>query len=332
MSFLGRRSRPPGIWRSLSLNRSRPSQFVGLSPRRQLRSPRLQRSDTHASTGILHAAEVLDSAHAPAIRGTQRLGRRTHGTLCACLAPSPRCPTARSSSWRLARRPMARASREVRTKTRWPWSSSLPSWFLGCTHWACVSTMQRTQPEGSRSGPGDTDRTLHSLRRFVRLAASGNPSILMSLWAPVFFSTEQGVALQALGPAFVGRHVIPRYRGYMQSQAGPSAGSSDEQRPRAKRRWWSRGVDQRVRLRHEVRDALRAARLPVPGAATARAALELPMQGEPAEWLLRVRRGEVVAFEEWWERALELWTPSSRSSKATLQCLRLATRAGSSAG
>ena len=39
-----------------------------------------------------------------------------------------------------------------------------------------ASVMQRTQPEGSRSGPGDTDRTLHSLRRFVRLAASGNPS------------------------------------------------------------------------------------------------------------------------------------------------------------
>src|SRR5438270_2928454 len=32
------------------------------------------------------------------------------------------------------------------------------------------TVMQRTQPEGTRSGPGDTDRTLHSLRRFLRLA------------------------------------------------------------------------------------------------------------------------------------------------------------------
>jgi hypothetical protein len=67
--------------------------------------------------------------------------------------------------------------------------------------------------------PGDTDRTLYSLRRFLRLAASGNPSIMMSLWAPVRHITSAGEELRALGDAFVGRHVIPRYRSYMQSQA-----------------------------------------------------------------------------------------------------------------
>jgi hypothetical protein len=81
------------------------------------------------------------------------------------------------------------------------------------------TVMQRTQPERARSGPRDIDRTLHSLRRFVRLAASGNPSILMALWAPVEHATREGRELQALGDAFVGRHVIPKYRGYMQSQA-----------------------------------------------------------------------------------------------------------------
>jgi len=33
------------------------------------------------------------------------------------------------------------------------------------------SVMQRTQPEGTRSRPGDTDRALHSWWRFVRLTA-----------------------------------------------------------------------------------------------------------------------------------------------------------------
>lgn len=33
--------------------------------------------------------------------------------------------------------------------------------------------------------------------------------------------------------------------------------------------------------------------------------LELPIQGEPADWLRAVRRGE-VAFDEWWNRSLEL--------------------------
>ena len=33
--------------------------------------------------------------------------------------------------------------------------------------------------------------------------------------------------------------------------------------------------------------------------------LNLPVQGEPAEWLLAVRRGDVL-LDEWWNRALEL--------------------------
>jgi hypothetical protein len=50
------------------------------------------------------------------------------------------------------------------------------------------------------------------------MSASSNPSILMSFWAPVEYSTPLGDELRGLGGAFVGRHVIPRYRGYMQSQ------------------------------------------------------------------------------------------------------------------
>src|SRR5215469_14838374 len=90
---------------------------------------------------------------------------------------------------------------------------------LGLSPGGPKSVMQRTQPEGTRSGPGDTDRTLHSLRRFLHLAATGNPSILMSFWAPVIQETSEGAELRRLGASFVGRHVIPRYRGYMQAQA-----------------------------------------------------------------------------------------------------------------
>lgn len=50
-----------------------------------------------------------------------------------------------------------------------------PGDVLGLDERGFVTVMQRTQPEGSRSGPGDTDRTLHSLRRFLRMAARGNP-------------------------------------------------------------------------------------------------------------------------------------------------------------
>ena len=94
-----------------------------------------------------------------------------------------------------------------------------PAQVLGLTESGLTTTMYRTQPQGVRSGPGDIDRTVYSLRRFLRLAASGNPSILMAFWAPVLHATDEGRELRGLGEKFVSRHVIPRYRGYMQSQA-----------------------------------------------------------------------------------------------------------------
>jgi uncharacterized protein len=162
-----------------------------------------------------------------------------------------------------------------------------PDAVLGLAESGMRSVMHRTQPSGVRSGPGDTDRTLHSLRRFVRLAASGNPSILMCLWAPVLHSTPEGDELRALAPAFVGRHVIPRYRGYMQAQVRRLL------RPRS-----DAGGSTKL--------AMHAARLGFQGLeliGTGR--LELPIEGEPADWLRAVRRGE-IPFDEWRARCLYL--------------------------
>ncbi|HUY44275.1 MAG TPA: nucleotidyltransferase domain-containing protein [Streptosporangiaceae bacterium] len=41
----------------------------------------------------------------------------------------------------------------------------------------------RTQPEGARSGPGDTDLVMYSLRKYLRLAVKGNPTALLPLYA-----------------------------------------------------------------------------------------------------------------------------------------------------
>ena len=174
---------------------------------------------------------------------------------------------------------------------------------LGLDPLGLPTVMQRTQPDGVRSGPGDIDRTLHSLRRFVRLAASGNPSILMALWAPVEYATTEGRQLQSLGDAFVGRHVIPRYRGYMQSQAmrllglrggghGRRGGGGREELIEA------HGYDTKYAM-HCARLGFQCIELLQTGA------LQLPIQGEPAEWLRAVRRGE-VSFEDWWMRSLDL--------------------------
>jgi hypothetical protein len=174
---------------------------------------------------------------------------------------------------------------------------------LGLNERGRTTIMQRTQPEGTPSGPGDTDRTLHSLRRFVRLAVSGNPSILMAMWAPVLQATDEGRELQDLGEAFVGRHVIPRYRGYMQAQALRLLGLRGGGHGR-------RGGGGREELiaehGYDTKYAMHAARLGfqcVELLTTRR--LALPIEGEPAEWLRAVRRGD-VAFDEWWQRCLAL--------------------------
>lgn len=165
------------------------------------------------------------------------------------------------------------------------------------------TVMQRTQPEGTRSGPGDTDRTLYPLRRFLRLAASGNPSILMALWAPVIQSTAVGAELQALGSAFVGRHIIPRYRGYMQAQALRLLGIRGGGHGR-------RGGGGREELisehGYDTKYAMHAARLGFQCAELlATGGLHLPILDEPADWLRAVRRGD-VPFVDWWDRCLDL--------------------------
>jgi uncharacterized protein len=178
-----------------------------------------------------------------------------------------------------------------------------PEQVIGLDDKGFQTVMQRTQPEGVRSGPGDIDRTLHSLRRFIRLAASGNPSILMTLWAPVEYSTPLGEELQTLGEAFVGRHVVPRYRGYMQSQAmrllGLRGGGHGK-----------RGGGQREELVAEhgfdTKYAMHCSRLGfqcIELLTTGK--LDLPIQGEPADWLRAVRRGD-ISFDDWWTRSLEL--------------------------
>ena len=44
--------------------------------------------------------------------------------------------------------------------------------------------VERTQPEGVRSGPGDLDLVAYSLRKYVRLALKGHPTILLLLFVP----------------------------------------------------------------------------------------------------------------------------------------------------
>ncbi len=79
----------------------------------------------------------------------------------------------------------------------------------------------RTQPEGMRSQPGDLDLNLYSLRKYLRLAAVGNPTAQLPLWCPpesVLYITETGHALREMRDAFMSKAAVERFLGYMFAQ------------------------------------------------------------------------------------------------------------------
>lgn len=81
--------------------------------------------------------------------------------------------------------------------------------------------LYRTQPEGSRSGPGDLDVTVYSLRKWTRLALAGNPTVLIPLFVPdtaIVRITDVGRELRAHADRFVSRTAGRRFLGYLRDQ------------------------------------------------------------------------------------------------------------------
>lgn len=77
---------------------------------------------------------------------------------------------------------------------------------------------ERTGKNDAPSQPGDLDLTLYSLRKWLRLALKGNPTILSMLFAPVLSGSSLGTQLRELAPKIISRQVGAQYLGYMQSQ------------------------------------------------------------------------------------------------------------------
>jgi hypothetical protein len=80
----------------------------------------------------------------------------------------------------------------------------------------------RTQPVNHRSGPGDIDRTIYGLRKWAKLAASGNPTVLMPLFADdelhTRYSNWAGKDLRAHGDLFLSKQCGERFLGYLDQQ------------------------------------------------------------------------------------------------------------------
>lgn len=153
----------------------------------------------------------------------------------------------------------------------------------------------RTQPEGARSGPGDTDLVAYSLRKYLRLAVKGNPTALLPLYAPtesVVVLHSLGAELRALAPTILSQQAVHRFVGYMNSQRERLLG-------RGRRSTVPNRPELVARFGYDVKYASHALRLAYQGLEIIRdGRLTLPMPEQERQRVLRVKRGDVTMIED----------------------------------
>lgn len=148
----------------------------------------------------------------------------------------------------------------------------------------------RTQPEGARSGPGDIDLVRYSLRKYVRLAVKGNPTVLLPLYAPpdaVLIETRLGRELRELAPAIVSRDAVRRIIGYMHGQWERMLGQGKQNRlPKRPELVEAYGYDVKY-ASHALRLAMQGIELVTDGR------LSLPMREDYRARVRAVKSGQV---------------------------------------
>lgn len=151
----------------------------------------------------------------------------------------------------------------------------------------------RTQPEGERSGHGDIDITVYGLKKYIRLATSGNPSIIVMLFAPpekVHICDELGASLLHLAPKIVSRKAIDRFIGYSRSQRQRLEGVRGGRHTNRPELISEHGYDTKY--------AMHALRLIFQGIDLFRTGqITLPMEGDWRAMLVGIRHG-VVPYED----------------------------------
>lgn len=166
------------------------------------------------------------------------------------------------------------------------------------------SIVWRTAGASAKSTPADTDLAMYSARKYVTLAAAGNPSILVPLFTQtekIFEITQVGEMLRAATPLFVTKAAGHRFLGYMESQRSRMIDSRAGVRaPRTNRPALiaEHGFDTKFAM-HMLRLGYQGIELLTNGK------LVFPIDGTIGEYLRAVRRGE-YEYDEVLERSYTL--------------------------
>lgn len=148
---------------------------------------------------------------------------------------------------------------------------------------------EREGKHNARSRAGDLDLVIYSLRKFLRLALQGNPTIINLLFTPGDFLVAcdaRGSQLRELSPYIASREAGKRYLGYLQSQRERllgRRGQRDVRRPELESQY---GFDTKyamhmLRLGYQGIDYLKTGRI------------TLPMPEPQRTFLLMVRTGKI---------------------------------------
>jgi hypothetical protein len=162
------------------------------------------------------------------------------------------------------------------------------SHVIGLHHWE--TTIERTQPDHVRSQPGDLDLTYHSLRKYCRLTARGNPTMLLPLFVPQSGIVEintLGAELIAKRDMFLSKEAGEAFLGYMHAQGKRLRGEQGQRHGAPRSELIEKyGFDTKY-AGHIVRLGLQGIELMETGR------MSLPMQEKHREEVLAVRTGLV---------------------------------------
>ena len=150
----------------------------------------------------------------------------------------------------------------------------------------------RTRNEGERSGPSDTDLIIYSLRKWLRLAIKGNPTVLIPLFCPdtdiVKYNLYKplGIELRNMRDAFLSQEAAHRILGYMDQQRRGMLGLGGAKIPSRPELVEKYGYDTKY-ASHALRLAIQGFELAAWGRLT------LPMDREGREAVLSVKTGQI---------------------------------------
>ncbi len=155
------------------------------------------------------------------------------------------------------------------------------------TAWDRTGAGPRTQPQ-PKSQPGDTDLMIYSLRKWARMALTGNPTALLLLYSPIrIVETPWGARLVEMRDAFTSQRVGQAFLHYFRQQRERLEGSRGQMRVHRQELVEESGYDRKyashvIRLGLQGLEFLRTRQFSVPMADEDRAHIQAIRRGELA--------------------------------------------------